>query len=725
MDVTHILEGLNAKQREAVNAEAGHYLVLAGAGSGKTRVLVHRMAWLHEVENVPAWGMLAVTFTNKAAGEMRARVADMLRGDVRGLWIGTFHGLAHRWLRLHFREAELPEGFQVIDSDDQQRLIKRIINDLGLDESRYPARQVQWFINGHKDEGKRAKHIQGGHIHTDEMLKVFAAYDEACQRSGLVDFAELLLRTHEMFLKHPALLAHYQQRFGHLLVDEFQDTNAIQYALIRILAGDTGRVFVVGDDDQAIYGWRGAKVEHVQRFLKDFPGATTLRLEQNYRSTDVILKAANAVIANNPARMGKTLWTEDAAGDLIDVYAAYSELDEASWITQQIGTNMRHGDRASEHAILYRANALSRVMEEALIAASIPYRVYGGLKFFERAEIKDALAYLRLITNHADDAAFERAVNQPPRGIGAKTLDAVRQHARANGLTLWDGVCGLLAQGGLTSRASGALRDFLAIIVSLKEHLADLNLSEQIDHVIQRVGLRDYFDQQKSEQSIARVENLDELISVAARFVRADVPDEDNMPELVAFLAYAALEAGEGQASADEDSVQLMTLHAAKGLEFKHVFVVGMEDGLFPSQRSMGEGDRLEEERRLAYVGITRAREKLSLSYAESRRLHGQDHLGIPSRFLREIPKELIHDIRPKVPRRGSQFHGGMPRQRFVVEDSLPGGFRLGQNVRHAKFGDGVITDMEGSGAHTNVHVAFEDVGTKILVLAYAKLEAI
>ncbi|KQR12548.1 MULTISPECIES: DNA helicase II [Xanthomonas] len=725
MDVSHLLDHLNPAQREAVSAPPGHYLVLAGAGSGKTRVLIHRIAWLNEVQGVPNHGIFAVTFTNKAAGEMRHRTDLQLRNGSRGMWIGTFHGLAHRLLRLHWQDARLPEGFQVMDSDDQLRLVKRVVQSLELDESKYPPKQMSWWINEQKDEGRRPQHIQPepNDDWTEVRRQVYAAYQERCDRSGLLDFAELLLRAHELLRDTPALLAHYRARFREILVDEFQDTNAIQYAFVRVLAGETGHVFVVGDDDQAIYGWRGAKVENVQRFLKDFPGAQTVRLEQNYRSSANILGAANAVIAHNPDRIGKQLWTDSGDGDPIDLYAAYNEVDEARYAVERARQWVRDGGSYGEVAVLYRSNAQSRALEEALISEQLPYRVYGGMRFFERAEIKDALAYLRLLTNRSDDAAFERAVNTPTRGIGDRTLDEVRRLARANALSLWEAAMLATQENSLAARARNALATFLSLVGQLHAETGEMELAERIDHVLMRSGLREHWAKESRSglDSESRTENLDELVSVASRFTRPDDEDSQGMTELVAFLAYASLEAGEGQAQAGEEGVQLMTLHSAKGLEFPIVFLVGLEDGLFPSARSLEESGRLEEERRLAYVGITRARQKLVLCYAESRRIHGQDNYNVPSRFLREIPRELLNEVRPKVQvsrtaslgaARGGPVHG--------IVETAP--IKLGANVEHPTFGGGVVVDYEGSGAHARVQVQFDEVGAKWLVMAYANL---
>ena len=719
MDVSHLLDELNPAQREVVSAAPGHYLVLAGAGSGKTRVLTHRIGWLNEVIGVPTHGILAVTFTNKAAAEMRHRVEALLQHGMRGMWVGTFHGLAHRLLRMHWQEAGLPESFQVLDSDDQLRLVKRIATALELEEGRFPPRQIVWWINAQKDEGRRPKHIElpDGDFFTKTLLRVYEEYEIRCQRAGLVDFAEILLRAHELWLHHPALLHHYQQRFGQILVDEFQDTNTIQYAFIRVLAGDTGQVFVVGDDDQAIYGWRGAKVENVQRFLRDYPGAKTFKLEQNYRSTGNILAAANAVIAHNPERLGTQLWTADGEGDPIDLYCAYNEVDEARFVVERIRAHIDQGGSAGDNALLYRSNAQSRAFEEQLGQAQLPYRVYGGQRFFERMEIKDAMAYLRLVANRNDDAAFERAVNTPPRGIGERTLDEVRRLARGSAQSLWRAAQQASEAGPLAGRARNALKGFIDLVETLAAHTPDMPLHEQFDHVLERSGLRVHYTAESKGQLDSRVDNLDELVSVASRFERrVDEESNENMTELVAFLAYAALEAGEGQAQVGEDGVQLMTLHSAKGLEFPNVFLVGLEEGLFPSSRSSEESGRLEEERRLAYVGLTRARQHLTLSYAESRRLHGMEMLGTPSRFLREIPAALLREVRPRAnanrPVYSPSFASAAP----------PDGLRLGQRVSHASFGAGVVMDSEGSGPHARVQVNFENAGAKWLVLAYANL---
>ncbi len=790
MDVSYLIDPLNAAQREAVCAPPGHYLVLAGAGSGKTRVLTHRIGWLTQAERVPPWAILAVTFTNKAAGEMRTRLGALIPGGIQGLTVGTFHGIAHRLLRRHWREAGLTETFQILDADDQLRMVKRAIAGLGLDDARFPPRQACWQINQWKDEGRRPDGIEHrDHPVTHTYVNIYRAYEDACRRAGLVDFAELLLRAHELWLKNPAVLEHYQQRWRYLLVDEFQDTNTLQYAWIRVLAGsglgigDSGlakaghagpkadialanpesripnsgrQVFVVGDDDQAIYGWRGAKVENVQQFLRDFPGAKTIRLEQNYRSTSTILKAANQVIRHNGSRLGKQLWTAGDEGERIALYTAYNEQDEARFVIERIREYIGGQGSAKDCAILYRSNAQSRNFEEQLVQRRIGYRVYGGQRFFERAEIKDALAYLRLTANRHDDAAFERAVNTPPRGIGERTLDVLRRRARVDSISMWEAALAELTGSQLAGRAKNAVKAFLALVDAMARGFAGignresgigeakagtkpvtdavpipdspvptpvLTLAEQIDHAITHTGLRDFYEKDSRGNAETRVDNLDELVNVASRFERGPEDLDAGLSELNAFLSNAALEAGEYQGEEGDDCVQLMTLHSAKGLEFPVVFLVGMEEGLFPSQRSVDDEGRLEEERRLAYVGITRARERLIVSHAESRRMHGADMLTRPSRFLAEIPAELIDEVRPRV-HVTRPLYAGRPRGASPsLEESLP--VKLGQRVSHPSFGEGVVLSAEGSGAHTRLQVNFEGVGSKWLVAAYANLTAL
>jgi DNA helicase-2/ATP-dependent DNA helicase PcrA len=711
MDVSQILNDLNDAQRTAVAAPPGPALVLAGAGSGKTRVLTHRVAWLVAVEGVSPHGILAVTFTNKAAAEMRARIERMLGTPVGGLWIGTFHGLSHRLLRTHWREANLPQGFQILDAEDQGRLIRRVLKSLALDEAYWPPKQAQWFINHHKEEGRRPRDLAESFDPTQRELKrIYAAYEETCQRSGLVDFAELLLRAYELLRDNAALRGHYQTRFRHVLVDEFQDTNGIQYRWLKLFAGAHNNLFAVGDDDQSIYGWRGAKVENILGFDRDYPGAQVVRLEQNYRSTANILNAANAVIAHNDGRLGKKLWTAGAEGAPLQLYTAYNEYDEARFVIDRIRDWVAHGHARASVAVLYRSNAQSRVFEEMLVQEGMPYRVYGGLRFFERQEIKDALAYLRLVASRHDDSSFDRVANVPTRGLGAKTIDAVREVAKRDGLSLWEAALRLLAGSTASARACSALKGFLDLIERLARETATLTLAEQIEHVIGASGLIDHYKKEKGEKGEARVENLEELITAGRGF---DFNDAEGLDPLSSFLAHAALEAGEGEAEAWEDCVQLMSLHSAKGLEFPLVFLTGLEEGLFPHQRSVEEPGRLEEERRLCYVGMTRAREALVLSFAEVRRLHGSEHYTSPSRFLGEIPPELIHEVRATPAIRPST----------LMAAEAPGGMRLGSRVRHTMFGDGVVLGVEGQGAQARVQVNFEGAGTKWLVLAYANLE--
>ncbi|WP_232210445.1 DNA helicase II [Nitrococcus mobilis] len=722
VDSSNLIDSLNAAQREAVTAPCGRTLVLAGAGSGKTRVLTHRAAWLLQAEEASAYSILAVTFTNKAAAEMRGRIAGLVGIAAGGMWIGTFHGLAHRLLRLHWREAGLPQHFQILDAEDQRRLIRRTLRNLEIDESRWPPRQIQGFINARKDEGRRPEALEPHDAYSEQMRQLYRAYEEACRAGGgLVDFAELLLRCYELLRHQPALLEHYRRRFRHILVDEFQDTNRIQYEWLRLLAGSESDVFIVGDDDQSIYGWRGAQVENMQRLQRDEPSTRVLRLEQNYRSTRTILAAANALIARNSRRLGKHLWTEGAAGEPIAVYAAFSEQDEARFVVERIRSLIEsEGYARSDCAILYRSNAQSRAFEETLFGREIPYRVYGGLRFFERAEIKDALAYLRLLVNRNDDASFERVINTPPRGIGVKTLDALRSQARQRQTSLWQAAGELLRAGALSGRAARATTAFIELIDRLSGPLAEPALAARIEVVLAQCGLHEHYAKDRSERGLDRLENLDELISAARTFEQAREPTDDEADSLTAFLAHAALEAGEVQAGEQDDGVQLMTLHSAKGLEFPVVFLVGLEEGLFPHRMALDEPGRLEEERRLCYVGITRARQRLLLSFAERRRLHGQDHYGTASRFLLELPTELVQEVRARfsVTRPQTKVHAVEP---MVTADTAA--FSLGQRVRHATFGEGIVLSCEGSGPNTRVQVNFAHSGSKWLVAAYANLK--
>ena len=724
MDVSRLLDDLNPAQREAVAAPPGPLLILAGAGSGKTRVLTHRVAWLVEVLNTSPHGILAVTFTNKAAAEMRGRIETMLGFGIGGMWIGTFHGLSHRLLRSHWKEAGLPQNFQILDSEDQYRVVKRVLKNLELDEAYWPPRQAQWFINGHKDAGRRPAQLSEGHDpQTQQWLRVYREYEESCKRAGLVDFAELLLRAYELLRDNATMREHYQRRFQQVLVDEFQDTNAIQYHWLKLFSGGHKNLFVVGDDDQSIYGWRGALVDNILRFEKDHPGTKVIRLEQNYRSTGNILKAANAVIAHNAGRLGKELWTEGTEGKRIVLYTAYNEIDEGRFVLDRIQAWEAGGGKRAHVAILYRSNAQSRVFEEMLVQAGTPYRVYGGLRFFERAEIKDALSYLRLVASRHDDPSFERVCNVPTRGLGDRTLDTLRLFARAKNLSLWEAAKALLAEKTLAARAANALQGFLDLIERLATETAGLGLGDQAEQVLHGSGLLDFHRNDKSEKSEMRVENLEELVNAVRNY---EHDPAEGLNPLSSFLAHAALEAGEAEAEAWEDCVQLMSLHSAKGLEFPLVFLTGMEEGLFPHQRSLEETGRLEEERRLCYVGMTRAMQELVITYAEVRRIYGSEHYTSPSRFLGEIPPELIDEVRAQaVLTRPAWGSGTQPIANAAAVSGASPGMRLGTRVRHAKFGEGVVLSIEGQGEHARVQVNFHGDGSKWLVLAYANLQPV
>ena len=713
MDVTHILEPLNTAQREAVTAGEQPVLVLAGAGSGKTRVLVHRAAWLVSARGASPWNLFAVTFTNKAANEMRTRIEALLQTPTRQLWIGTFHGMAHRLLRRHHGEAGLRQDFQILDSADQLRLIKRLLNDERVDDRLITPQSLQYFISGAKEAGLRPQQARTGSApYGEEKKQLYALYQKRCESYGLVDFGELLIRAAELLQDHAELLTRYRERFRWLLVDEFQDTNGIQYNWLKQICGTTGVPFAVGDDDQSIYRWRGAQVENIRRYTRDFKEVRMVRLERNYRSTATILKAANAVIANNASRFGKKLWTRGDTGRPVRLFAAYNEWDEAHFVASCAGA---HGGPLKELAVLYRSNAQSRVFEEALVSAGIPYRVYGGLRFFERAEIKDALAYLRLVANRGDDPSFERVVNNPPRRIGEATMRAVRAYAVRHALTLWDAA--VQAEKFLNARAAGALRGFLALVESMESEVADLELAEQVARVVRGSGLVERLAASSSETDRMRVDNLDELVNAAQMIEEA--MEEQPISPLNAFLAHAALESGEDGAGGGEDAVQLMTMHAAKGLEFPVVFLTGMEEGLFPHSRSMQSEAELEEERRLCYVGITRAMKELNLCYSEVRRLRGQEHRNRPSRFLSEIPPELLEEVRP-VPNISLPVRMGGAAADDAGPEAGPG---PGQRVSHPRFGEGVVLNREGAGDHARVQVNFEKHGSKWLVVAYARLE--
>ena len=735
MDVSHILDSLNEQQRNAVASPANNLLVLAGAGSGKTRVLVHRIAWLIEAEDVSPFSILAVTFTNKAAREMRGRIEELRQQPTGGMWVGTFHGLAHRLLRSHWKEAGLPEDFQILDADDQLRLIKRLLKTLRIDEEKWPAKQCQWYINSQKDEGFRSHNIE--HLdddYTKTQLSIYKAYEDACNNGGMIDFGEILLRAHELWLNNPQVLSHYQNRFKFILVDEFQDTNSIQYAWVQVLAGANNRMMVVGDDDQSIYGWRGAKIENIQKFNVDFPDSDIVRLEQNYRSTANILNAANELIANNNGRLGKNLWTECDEGDPLSLYEAFNEQDEARFIVDRLQEWSNNGNLRKESAILYRSNAQSRELEDALLRVGMPYLIYGGHRFYERLEIKNALSYLRLVVNRNDDTAVERIINVPVRGIGGRTLDTIRNAARENGDSLWDSCVRCINESILSSRAANSVLAFLELIDKLESGSSGMELHQKAEHVIVQSGLINHHEKEGGEKARSRIENLEELVNACSNFDAQElIADEDEGIDLTsnsflkAFLDQASLDAGDTQASENDDAVQLMTLHSAKGLEFPLVFLAGMEEGLFPHKMSMDNIAGLEEERRLCYVGITRAKEKLYLSYAESRRLHGDITLCRPSRFIKEIPSSLIDEIRLKstIKRMGSQNSTTSSNQVRGHIDIPKTELSLGQRVLHGKFGEGVVLNYEGQGSNARVQVNFDSKGSKWLVLSYANLRVI
>ncbi|MFC3194534.1 DNA helicase II [Marinicella sediminis] len=726
LNTEDILKNLNENQAAAVTTDAQHALVLAGAGSGKTRVLVHRIAWLISAEFVSPYSILAVTFTNKAAAEMRNRIAFMLKREIRDMWIGTFHGIALKLLQINTEAAGLPKNFQIIDSDDQYRLIRRCLSDLELDEKQWPPRTVQAFINDQKNDGLRAHEVEDyGDYNNQTLIKVFAHYDDHCQRAGLVDFSEMLLRAHELLLNDEDVLKKYRQRFSHILVDEFQDTNAIQSAFIQLLAGQHNKVLVVGDDDQSIYAWRGAKVDHILDFQSLYANTAMYKLEQNYRSTQNILDAANGVIANNKKRLGKNLWSAQEKGEPLGVYGAHSEFDEAFFVGEKIDSLLAETTSADDIAILYRSNAQSRLLEEALLKRSIPYQIYGGLRFFERLEIKDVLAYSRLVNNRHDDIGFERVINTPTRGIGLQTVNLIRNYAQMQQTSLWEAGQQLIKDNKLSTRAATSLASFVNLIDELESNNQDQSLAQLFADIIERTALKDHYLKEPPEKAQTRLENLDELINAAEMF---EISDEDlalGLTPLAAFLAQVSLDAGD-TTQVNEPHVQLMTLHAAKGLEFPVVFIVGLEQGLFPHQNSMEDFNKLQEERRLAYVGITRAEKQLFLSYATSRRMRGKINACQPSQFLREIPKELISQLRGNI-HPSTAYSSGQsvttPYQRQTTQSDSP--YQLGMNVRHKSFGEGVITDMSGKGDYLQVLVQFNDVGPKVLAVKFAQLDII
>ena len=720
---THkLLINLNEAQAEAVTTDALHALVLAGAGSGKTRVLVYRIAWLLAAEGVSPYSVLAVTFTNKAAAEMRNRVSHLLDKPITGMWIGTFHSIALRLLTMHHEQAELPKNFQILDSEDQYRLIRRVISDLDLDEKQWIPRAVQGFINDKKNEGVRAEEIDDfGDDNSSTLIRIYQHYQDHCNRGGLVDFAEMLLRTHQLLLKNPTLLQHYQSRFHAILVDEFQDTNDIQSAFVRLLAGDKNRVMVVGDDDQSIYAWRGAKIDHILNFKKFFPATSMYKLEQNYRSTQNILNAANAVIKNNAKRLGKDLWTEQPSGELIQYYGAYSEYDEAAFVAEEVEKLIDSGIDGDQIALLYRSNAQSRLLEENLLKHDIAYRVYGGLRFFERMEIKDVLAYVRLVNNRHDDVGFERIINTPTRGLGNQTLNQVRNCAQINRVSLWSAVEILLKNKTVSARAATSLATFINMIDEFDHNHDKEHLHPLFEDVIERTGLKDHYQKEPPEKALTRLENLDQLLNAAETFVKSQEDDAIGMTALASFLAQVSLDQGERSSDKDIPCVQLMTLHSAKGLEFPYVFLVGMEQGLFPHQNSMDDPEKLQEERRLCYVGITRAEKQLYMTYATSRRIRGRTQGCMPSKFLREIPQKLVHQIQGNIFTTQISYSSGFSTQ----EVSPYAQYSPGVMVKHNVFGDGVVLEQSGQGDYTQIMVEFKQHGPKILAAKFAKLELI
>ncbi|NOT68123.1 MAG: UvrD-helicase domain-containing protein [Methylophilaceae bacterium] len=709
-----LLDGLNDKQLEAVTLPQQSALILAGAGSGKTRVLTTRIAWLIQTGQVSPTGLLAVTFTNKAAKEMLARLTAMLPINTRGMWVGTFHGLCNRLLRAHHREALLPATFQILDIADQLSSIKRLMKTMNVDDEKFPPKQVLNFINGCKDEGLRAHEVDAYDPHSQRMREIFEEYDKQCQREGVVDFAELLLRCFELLSRDASLREHYQSRFQYILVDEFQDTNRLQYLWLKLLAGQNNCLFAVGDDDQSIYAFRGARVGNMLDFERDFAIENIVKLEQNYRSHSNILDAANAIITHNRNRLGKNLWTSAGAGEPVRVFEAYNDMEEASFIVDEVNMLHAEGFGLDEMALLYRSNAQSRVLEHALVAANIPYRVYGGQRFFDRAEIKHAMAYLRLMADPNSDTALLRVINFPTRGIGARSLEQLQEAARQQDCSLWQAAINKVGNG----RPGKGLEGFVALIKQMQEQSTGITLPEMAELAASLSGLRQFYLNEKEGEE--RVANLDELVSAAVTFINGD-----NEGGLTEFLSFASLEAGEHQAEVGRDALQLMTVHAAKGLEFKAVFISGLEEGLCPHEQSRNEANGLEEERRLIYVAVTRARQRLYLSYAQSRMLHGQVRYGIPSRFLDEIPEQLLLRLNAKAQSARSASPQMAPNTDYSRQQKNAMPWKIGQSVNHAKFGNGVVVSYEGSADDLRVQVNFGKNGMKWLALEYAKLEAL
>ena len=724
MDVSHILENLNDAQRNAVTSEKQHLLVLAGAGSGKTRVLVHKIAWEVEALGTNSSAIMAVTFTNKAANEMRSRIESLLKGPILDSWVGTFHGLSHKLLKRFYKEAGLSSSFTIIDSDDQLRIIKRTSKELNLDEATWPSRQSQWQINAWKDEGLRSINVDNkGDFYTETVNKIYKEYEEVCKRDDLLDFGELLLKSYETLVSSTSVKTFFQTRFKSILIDEFQDTNTIQYKWLQEIASKKTNITAVGDDDQSIYGWRGAKVEHVNSFTEDFKGAEVVRLEQNYRSTNIILNAANALIDNNKDRLGKNLWTEKLEGEQIVLYQAYNEQDEARFVSDVLKDWMEKGGAYEETAVLYRSNAQSRAIEEALLRSSIPYRIYGGVRFYERLEIKNAIAYLKVIFNHKDNPSFERSISNPTRGVGEKTLAKIRHTAKQYNISYISASAKLIDDGKISGRGGAGLKDYLEFILGCKSFIEENLLSELMELIIKDSGLYAYHAKEPGEKGKTRTENLEELITATKNFEQSISDNKANSEIAESYLDIISLDSGDRQASEYDDAAQLMTMHSAKGLEFKLVLVTGLEESLFPHGRSMESASQLEEERRLCYVAITRAMEKLYVTHAESRRLHGTDTFNPPSRFLREIPKELINEIRPRAQTNIPYNRKDFKETKIEFEEEI--GIALGQKVNHKKFGEGIVLNYEGSGDSARVQVNFDNAGTKWLVMAYANLDKI
>ena len=717
-----LLDNLNPEQLEAVTLPHSSALILAGAGSGKTRVLTTRIAWLLATGQATPLSVLAVTFTNKAAKEMLTRLSALTPISTRGMWVGTFHGLCNRMLRAHYRDAELPQLFQIMDTQDQLALIKRLYKTHNIDDERFPSRQLQSLINAAKEDGLRPNQVEAHDEFTRRQVEHYSLYQQACEREGVVDFAELLLRNYELLTRHDGLREHYRRRFSHILVDEFQDTNVLQYKWLRLLTGPDTAMFAVGDDDQSIYAFRGANVANMQHLERDFgtpdKPVKLIKLEQNYRSHGQILDAANALIKNNLGRLGKNLWTSDARGEPVRAFVAPTDIDEAAFIVEIVKGLVDEGVSPAEIAVLYRSNAQSRVVEHALFNAGMPYRVYGGMRFFERAEVKHALAYLRLVAAASDDGAFLRVVNFPPRGVGARTLESLQERARITGTSLWQAACSAPAGG----KAGTSVVAFVNMIESVRTATHGLPLAETIEHVIHASGLLTHYAAEKDGQE--RIENLQELVSAANSFVREAerAVGDEGLDPLTAFLSHAALEAGETQAAEGRPALQLMTVHSAKGLEFHTVFVTGLEEGLFPHENSLSEHDGLEEERRLAYVAVTRARRRLYLTHAQSRMLHGQLRYNIASRFLNELPAGTLQWLSPRSGRDPREFDSGTVAVTRGEAHAQPG-WRIGQSVKHTRFGLGIIIDAEGRGSDARVQVNFREAGVKWLALEYAKLQ--